>query len=87
MTEEKLQFGEKPITMSSAYFQEEKSKMAQWVINFSGGHVKTEKQANYVLWAIFAILTVLIIYTFFGGRSSSPNFSSGVDEGVPAPLE
>ncbi len=53
-------------------FQTPTPKIVQWVIKYSGGTVKDEQQANYVLigFVVLAIV-VVIIFLFSGGSDSS----------------
>jgi len=61
---------------TSAGFQEqgadlsyypETSKLAQLVIKYSGGLVKDEKQANYVLLGFAVAVFVISLFLIFGG--------------------
>lgn len=48
------------------------SKMAGWVIKFSGGLIKDERQANYLLLAVvvMAVIVTILNFRFSGGVSS-----------------
>jgi len=48
-------------------------KIIQWVIKYSGGLVKDEKQANYVLIGFVAVAIVIVLFLIFGGGGSNPN--------------
>ncbi len=51
----------------------ETPKMIKWVMQYSGGLVKDEKQANYVLIGIAVcalLLTVFLVKSSFGSGSS-----------------
>ena len=49
----------------------EPPKMVQWVIKISGGSIKNEKQAQYILLG-FAILSIIVsLFLFLGGGSRS----------------
>ena len=52
-------------------FDSQNPKIIQWVIKYSGGYIKEEKQASYVLivFVVGAILLAFII-PFFIGKSS-----------------
>ena len=54
-------------------FQAPTPKIVQWVIKYSGGYIKDEKQANY-FWIGFVALAivVVIIFLFSGGSGSKP---------------
>ncbi|MDA1335195.1 MAG: hypothetical protein O2794_04290 [bacterium] len=54
-------------------FQTPTPKIVQWVIKYSGGLVKDEKQANYVLIGFVAVAIIISLFLFFGGGSSSYN--------------
>ena len=59
-------------------------KIIQWVIKFSGGFVKNEKQASYVLIGFFILAIVIFFMLIFGGGSNQP--TSGIippDQFVP----
>ena len=42
-------------------------KVIQWVIKYSGGLVKDEKQASYVLIGFVAVAIVIVLFLIFGG--------------------
>ena len=44
-------------------------KVVQWAIKYSGGLVKNEKQANYVLIGFAALAIIISLFLFFGGGS------------------
>lgn len=61
----KVQFQEYHVPRSSF---EEKSKLVEWVVRYSGGSIKNEKQATYVLLG-FAVLGIIIsLFLFFEGK-------------------
>jgi len=45
-------------------------KMIQVVIKYSGGSVKNERQAQYVLLGLVIIMISISLYLFFGGSKS-----------------
>ena len=45
-------------------------KIIQWVFKYSGGLVKDEKQANYVLFGFVAMAVVIMLFLIFGGGGS-----------------
>lgn len=52
-------------------FDPEMPRMVRWVIKYSGGIIKDEKQASFVL-LMFAIAVIIIsLFFFFGGNSGS----------------
>jgi len=54
-------------------FQTPTPKIVQWVIKYSGGAIKDEKQASYVLIGFVAAAIVVSLFLIFGGGSSSYN--------------
>ena len=47
-------------------------KIIQWVIKYSGGLVKDEKQASYVLIGFFILVIVIFLMFIFGSGSNQP---------------
>ena len=45
-------------------------KMIQWTIKCSGGLIKDEKQANYVLIGFVVVAIIILLVLVFGGRGS-----------------
>jgi len=45
----------------------ETPKIIQWVIKYSGGHIKDGKQASYVLLGFVAVAIVISLFLIFGG--------------------
>ena len=43
-------------------------KVIQWVITYSGGLVKDEKQASYVLIGFVAVAIIIALFLIFGGN-------------------
>lgn len=60
----------------SQYFQTPTSKIVQWVIKYSGGTVKNEKQANYVLIGFVVVAVVISLFLVFGGGSGKTKFEA-----------
>ncbi|MDO8572464.1 MAG: hypothetical protein Q7S11_01690 [bacterium] len=48
------------------------SRMIGWVIKYSGGMVKDETQANYILLGIASIFFILTIITIINGMGIGP---------------
>ncbi len=70
-----VQFNDKFSLPNNPRFQAGKpSKMVGWVIKFSGGYIKNEKQANYALLAVAVIAVVVAILNFSSGNSQKVNF-------------
>jgi hypothetical protein len=47
-------------------------KMVRWVMKHSGGLIKDENQASYVLVVFAIIIFVISLYFFFGGGTPQP---------------
>ncbi len=52
-------------------FQTPTPKIVEWVIKYSGGYVKDEKQASYVLIGFVVLAIVVSLFMLFSGGSSS----------------
>ena len=48
-------------------FQTPTPKIVQWVIKYSGGYVKDEQQANYVLIGFVVVAIIFSLFFIFGG--------------------
>ncbi|NCS68189.1 hypothetical protein GW777_07500 [Candidatus Peregrinibacteria bacterium] len=48
-------------------FQTSTPKIVQWVIKYSGGLIKDEKQANYVLIGFVVLAIIVSLFLIFGG--------------------
>lgn len=59
-------------------FETPTPKIIEWVIKYSGGYVKDEQQASYVLIGFVAIIIFLMVV--FGGGSERPS-------GPPTPVQ
>jgi len=58
-------------------FQPPTPKIVQWVIKYSGGYIKDEKQAQYALIGFVAVALVVTFFMLFsGGRNSKPSVPS-----------
>jgi len=69
----KIVFEGEEFRRPSQSFQTPTPKIVQWVIKYSGGAIKDEKQANYVLIGFVAVAIVVSLFLIFGGGSSSYN--------------
>ena len=57
------------------YREPETPKIIQWVIKYSGGLVKDNRQANYVLLglvSLFLVITIILFSNAFSGPSKTP---------------
>jgi len=52
---------------SARSFNSENPKIVQWVIKYSGGYIKDEKQASYVLIGFIAVAIIISLFLIFGG--------------------
>jgi len=52
-------------------FQTPTPKIVQWIIKYSGGYIKDENQANYVLIGFVALAIVVSLFLFFGGSTKN----------------
>jgi len=46
----------------------EASKMAQWIMKISGGKIKEEQQAEYILLGFAIIAIIVSLFLMFGGN-------------------
>jgi len=51
-------------------FQTTTSKIVGWVIKYSGGLVKGEKQANYVLLGFIVVAIIISLFLLFGNNGT-----------------
>ena len=51
-------------------FQTPMPKIVGWVIKYSGGYIKNEKQANYVLIGFVVLVIIISLFLFFGDYNS-----------------
>jgi len=52
-------------------FESENPKIIQWVIKYSGGYIKDEKQAQYVILGFVVVAIIISLFLIFGGGNSS----------------
>ena len=67
----KIVFEGEEFQRPSQSFQTPTPKIVEWVIKYSGGAIKDEKQANYVLLGFVAVAIVVSFLLFFGGSSDT----------------
>jgi hypothetical protein len=53
-------------------FQTPTPKIVEWVIKYSGGYVKDERQANYVLIGFVVLVIIVFLMVIFSGGSKIP---------------
>lgn len=59
--------------------QSQTPKIVQWVIKYSGGYVKGEKQATYVLIGFSMVAIMVSLFLFFGGEGTENTFEPSAD--------
>ena len=69
----KIVFEGEEFQRPSQSFQTPTPKIVQWVIKYSGGTVKDERQANYVLIGFVMLAIVISLFLFFSGGGSAGN--------------
>lgn len=57
-------------------FQSRTPKIVQWVMHHSGGVIKDEKQAQYVLLGFIAVAFVIMFIFLFSGGGSKAEFKA-----------
>ena len=48
-------------------FQTPTPKIVEWVIKYSGGYIKDENQASYVLIGFVVLVIIVSLFLIFGG--------------------
>lgn len=63
------------------YYQESSTpKVVKWVIKLSGGLIKDEKQASYVLMGFVVVAIIVSLFLFFGGGTAGkPDLKTKAD--------
>jgi len=51
----------------------EMPRMVRWVIKYSGGIIKDEKQASFVLLGFIVVAIIVSLFLLFGGNGGSEN--------------
>ncbi|MFA5942428.1 MAG: hypothetical protein WC798_02030 [Candidatus Paceibacterota bacterium] len=62
-------------------FQAEVPKIVQWTMRHSGGLIKNEEQANYVLLGFAALAILVSLFLVFGGNGKQPGGSVDPETG------
>ena len=57
-------------------FQAPTPKIVKWVIQYSGGYIKDEKQAQYVLIGFVAVAIIFVFILMFGGGGNKAEFKA-----------
>lgn len=63
----KIVFEGEEFQHSTRSFQSQTPKIVGWVIKSSGGYIKDERQANYVLIGFVVVVIVISLFLVFGG--------------------
>lgn len=66
----KIEFENEEFQHSTRSFQNEKPKMPQWIINHSGGKIKNENTANFVLILFVILIIIISLFLIFGGKTT-----------------
>ena len=66
---QKVEFEE--FRQPSQSFQTTTPKITEWVMKHSGGTIKNEKQANYVLIGFVVVAIVISLFLFLGEKISN----------------
>ena len=68
----KVKFGSEEFRRPARSDASETPKIIRWVIKCSGGLIKNEKQATYVLFGFVAVMVVISLFVIFSGGTSQP---------------
>ncbi|MBU1246687.1 hypothetical protein KJ973_00270 [Patescibacteria group bacterium] len=67
----KIVFEGEEFQQTAHSFQTSTPKIIQWVIKYSGGLIKDERQANYVLIGFVAVAIIVVFIFLFSGGSKA----------------
>ena len=62
-------------------------KVIQWVMKFSGGSIKEERQAEYVLLGFVIIAIAISLFLFFGGHKNTLQPKEIIDNSLNQTIE
>ena len=79
-----VQFDESRRSSSAQYSNTKSSKLTSWIVRYSGGLIKNDRQAQLVAWVIVIILIASSLMMLFGGKENQQEFVIYPAEG---PLE
>jgi len=75
---------------SGPYISPTAPKIIRWLIKYSGGIIRNEKQASYVLLGFIVFVVIVSLFLIFGGggqsereKSFTPPAEAPVEEVVP----
>jgi len=63
-------------------FQTPTPKIVQWVIKYSGGYVKDEQQANYVLIGFVVVAIIVSLFFIFGRGLGTSTDQTTIDKTI-----
>ena len=69
------------------YNETDSPKIVKLVMKWSGGAVKNETQAQYVLFGFVVLAIVASLYLFFGGGRTQPKFTPENFTPITRPIE
>ena len=72
----RIKFEGEEFQRPSQTFQTPTPKIVQWVIKYSGGYVKDEKQATYVLIGFVALAIIVVFIFLFSGGGNKAKFEA-----------
>lgn len=67
----KIVFEDEEFRHSAQSFQISPPKIVEWVIKYSGGAIKDERQANYVLIGFVAVAIIISLFLIFSGSNNT----------------
>jgi hypothetical protein len=67
----KIVFEGEEFQHSTRSFQSQTPKIVGWVIKYSGGYIKDERQANYVLIGFVVVAIILTFILLFSGSKNT----------------
>jgi len=70
-----VKFEEEQLPQTASFSQEQAPKVVQWVIRSSGGYIKSEVQASYVLigFVVIALIVSFLLVMSTGSNSVPVN--------------
>ena len=72
----KIVFEGEQFQWPSQSFQTQTPRIVQWVIKYSGGYIKDEKQAQYALIGFVAVAIIIVFIFLFSGGGNKAEFKA-----------
>lgn len=72
----RIKFEGEEFQRSARSFQTPTPKIVQWVIEYSGGYIKDEKQAQYALIGFVAVAIIVVFIFLFSGGGNKAKFEA-----------